>query len=282
MIRMMMRLERALAKNIMAIKKKQIREMAKVVKKGNLALIDWAVDQHAPALTRTLNVYYTRTISAFGGLVFNEVQKSPSFMLEVKGPMEERYWWRMRRWIRQESLNKAQGINYTMKKETRRLIDRGLRREEYDEFVDAVVAKPMSYTELSKSITDTLAKVAWQALRIARTEVHTAAVMSTQEATKTAGEEFGIVWGKYWLAANDERTRESHAAAGERYSEENPISMDAKYEIGREDGGVDMLSFPGDPSGSPGTIINCRCVELYKELPRAVQQGTGQMVEAEV
>lgn len=58
---------------------------------------------------------------------------------------------------------------------------------------------------------------------------------------------------KTWVAVLDESTREAHAEAD---GQEVPI--DESFEVDGED-----IAFPGDPSGSPGNVINCRCAVLY-------------------
>jgi uncharacterized protein with gpF-like domain len=85
---------------------------------------------------------------------------------------------------------------------------------------------------------------------IARTETHGAANFGSNEAAKQTG----LPLKKEWLAGMDERTRETHAEAGRQ----PPIGMDEKFEVGDSE-----LDFPGDPSGDPEEVINCRCTLAY-------------------
>lgn len=87
------------------------------------------------------------------------------------------------------------------------------------------------------------------AQRIARTEAHTAANKGQDEAAR----ESGVDLVKEWGATEDLRTREDHAKADGQIRE-----MDELFDVGDS-----KLSFPGDPSGPPEQIINCRCVALY-------------------
>ena len=59
---------------------------------------------------------------------------------------------------------------------------------------------------------------------------------------------------KEWLAAEDDRTRPTHADAGRG----PPIGMDDTFRVGDSD-----LQFPGDPSGAAEEVINCRCTLGY-------------------
>lgn len=84
--------------------------------------------------------------------------------------------------------------------------------------------------------------------RIARTVVTGAANSADHEAWRQSG----IVQGSYWLAALDTRVRDEHAIAHGQWQ-----SLGNKFEVGGE-----MLEYPGDPAGSPGNIIHCRCTTI--------------------
>lgn len=89
----------------------------------------------------------------------------------------------------------------------------------------------------------------WQAARIARTEVHTASTIGADTAARSTG----LDMVKEWLAAEDHRTRESHADA-----DGQEVGLNESFEVG----GV-SLEFPGDPKGPAREIINCRCAILH-------------------
>ena len=61
---------------------------------------------------------------------------------------------------------------------------------------------------------------------------------------------------KIWLSANDDATRDSHRDAGIYYAD-NPVALNEPFEIDGEN-----LMYPGDPNGSPGNVINCRCSKV--------------------
>jgi uncharacterized protein with gpF-like domain len=62
---------------------------------------------------------------------------------------------------------------------------------------------------------------------------------------------------KYWLTARDNRVREDHVEAGERYDIDHPIPQDEPFIVGGEE-----LMYPLDPRGSPGNTIRCRCIAV--------------------
>ncbi|MFA5777624.1 MAG: phage portal protein [Parcubacteria group bacterium] len=83
---------------------------------------------------------------------------------------------------------------------------------------------------------------------IARTEV-----LSANNAGSTFGyEQSGVVDQKEWLATLDSKCRASHAGA-----DGQKVDLDKKFKVDGEE-----LSYPGDPEGSAGNIINCRCTVL--------------------
>jgi hypothetical protein len=61
---------------------------------------------------------------------------------------------------------------------------------------------------------------------------------------------------KTWAAIDDARTRPAHAAA-----DGQTIAPGEKFLVDGE-----FLAHPGDPNGSPGNIINCRCTMLLEPI----------------
>ncbi|GAH28453.1 unnamed protein product, partial [marine sediment metagenome] len=64
---------------------------------------------------------------------------------------------------------------------------------------------------------------------------------------------------KGWLSAFLPTSRTDHTDADAYYSE-HPIPLSDPFEVGGE-----LLQYPGDPSGSPSNIINCKCA-TYPEV----------------
>jgi len=90
-----------------------------------------------------------------------------------------------------------------------------------------------------------------QALRIARTETTTA----TNYATTMAAHNSEYVLEKTWISAHDNRTRRPPKSHFD-HLDMNGQKVDeyGKFFVGGEE-----LDFPGDPNGSAGNTINCRC-----------------------
>lgn len=72
-----------------------------------------------------------------------------------------------------------------------------------------------------------------------------------------------------WLATDDKRTRHTHNEAdGQRVPVGQPFTV----------GGFE-LRFPGDPSGPPQEVIQCRCVALLVEVGETVDMSNRQFQE---
>lgn len=62
-------------------------------------------------------------------------------------------------------------------------------------------------------------------------------------------------WEKAWLSTEDSRTRETHEKA-----DQQRVPLKETFRVGRS-----RLMYPGDPSGEPEEVINCRCSLLLLE-----------------
>lgn len=118
--------------------------------------------------------------------------------------------------------------------------------------------------ELQGQVTEADARIrrdrsTWQvrAERIARTETTGAYNAGSQQAF---AEEQAAV--KTWLCAPDERTRDAHLEANG-----SVVAIDEPFYVDGE-----PLMYPGDPSGSAGNVINCRCTMIAGESTEQVRE----------
>jgi uncharacterized protein with gpF-like domain len=105
---------------------------------------------------------------------------------------------------------------------------------------------------IAKRISDNVGIISRQrGALIARTETHGAANYGADGAARATG----LKLRKEWVAAGElpesegGRTRDDHWEADGQI-----VDMDQAFEVGGE-----MLMYPGDPAGSAGNVINCRC-----------------------
>ena len=130
----------------------------------------------------------------------------------------------------------------SLKQPIRREITRGIMDGwTYDEMANHISAK----TNITKN----------RASTIARTECHRIASQASMDALEQASKDIKGGVKKRWCAVMDERTRISHQNVdGETVPYDEPFS--------------NGLMYPGDPSGPPEEVINCRC-SLFTVTPNS-------------
>ncbi len=84
---------------------------------------------------------------------------------------------------------------------------------------------------------------------ISATEVHSANEYGSAQAAQLSG----LMLKKMWQTTFDDKVRIDHAEA-----QGQEVDMDEAFDVGGE-----QLMYPGDPAGSPGNIIGCRCTVIY-------------------
>lgn len=83
----------------------------------------------------------------------------------------------------------------------------------------------------------------------------TNAVGAGNEGLLLSASEYGdLVSGKTWFSAQDGLVRPAHQDA-----DGQTVGMDESFDVDGE-----ALDYPGDPNGSPGNIVNCRCTMLLE------------------
>ena len=97
----------------------------------------------------------------------------------------------------------------------------------------------------------------WEARRIARTEIHN----SHNQGVMRIYDEVGVEYTQ-WIAADDDRTRESHAEINGEI-----IRLGDKYS--------NDLEYPGDTNGPIEEWINCRCSNAPYVIPYGYMAPSG-------
>jgi len=129
----------------------------------------------------------------------------------------------------------------------------------------------LSTCQIAKLIADQTPVIA--ALRaevIARTETHG----SAQFASQRVAEESRFPLVKKWVSVEDSRTRDFGEGDGvvdefsHRVMDGKTVDLREPFMVPIKTGGAEPLMFPGDPNGSAGNTINCRCVQTYERMSR--------------
>lgn len=135
-----------------------------------------------------------------------------------------------------KEIDPAKDIPWNMKKINAETLQGILQGES----MDKIAKRIMNVQEMNKT----------QAIRSARTIVTGAENKGRQDSYARA-EADGIILQKEWIATNDGRTRHSHAVL-----DGATVDQDKKFDNG--------LMYPGDPSGRPEEVYNCRCTLVAK------------------
>jgi len=98
---------------------------------------------------------------------------------------------------------------------------------------------------------------------IAETEVHSAAQFGAYNAALRSTR----LLLKTWNTTEDDLVRDFRQGGGfsHRLMQGVQKPLDIAFAVPHSRGGTESLRFPGDPEGSAGNIINCRCAVSYEE-----------------
>ena len=176
-------------------------------------------------------------ITAFGARIMQQ-GKHAGLVLETKLDFAEIMRRRALKYIQQEAIRRRiQRVTETTRRQIVNAVDSGYREGQ-------------TLPEVALSIRKIIPAIArYRADAIARTETHGAANYGSNEAAIG----LGLPIRREWLAAQDERTRETHAAADGQI-----VGPDDRFQVGDS-----FLAYPGDPAGDPEEVINCRCTLGY-------------------
>jgi uncharacterized protein with gpF-like domain len=176
-------------------------------------------------------------IEAFGGRILQQ-GKHAGLVLERKEDFSQTMRRRALQYIQQESVRRRiQQVTETTRRQIVGAVDRGYR-------------EGSTLPEVAASIRGVIPSIArFRADTIARTETHGAANFGSNEAAKLTG----LPLRREWLAAEDERTRDTHKEADGQI-----VGQDEAFSVGDS-----LLMYPGDPAGDPEEVVNCRCTLGY-------------------
>ena len=195
---------------------------------------------------RNMGIVFAKNIRRIGSVFSNDVFDNVNKEKQTDPPdtkgMREEYNQAQDRFIIAHTASQVTKLGLTTKKLLRKIIQDGLNEGlSAKKIADAIREKRK---RINKS----------RARRIARTEVHSVSQFATDEAIKASRVEFD----REWVALKDKRTRNAHILSDKQKRKQNQ-----PFDVGGE-----KLRFPGDPLGSAGNVINCRCVLIYHAVSR--------------
>lgn len=191
-----------------------------------------------------------------GGVNGAKLAKS-SIKAQIKSTEVERWTWVINEYLRTNGLlNLSIEITNTLRKQIIKVLQKSV--EEGWGIEETV--RQLNTAKFPK----------WMATRIVRTEL----AKATNTGAYVGAMDAGIELEKMWISATDSRTR---FIPRNKYDH---LHMDGKI-VGMDDGfvvpsleNVESLLYPGDPKGSAGNLINCRCTVAF--VP--VRDGEGKPI----
>lgn len=197
--------------------------------------------KHEQRLGEILLAHYQDVMPFFGGFATKPIKARHGYV--ERKAVRTTFHALLMEWASTRALENASSIADTNMNDVRRKIEAGLE-------------DGLGNEEIGREIRKVTQDTPYRAATIARTETHAAATYGAIQEARQISEELGMELVKEWLPTLDDRTRPEHAALLNM----EPIGLDEKFDVGGE-----MLDRPGDPSGSPENIINCRCAILTTE-----------------
>ena len=207
---------------------------AEQVEKGNVLVTLTDTDTGRIVLTG-----WERAVETFGRRMADQIGKRHG-SLERKERVAEYLSIAFQHFAQRWIATKVTEIDGTTEKHIRELVEYGMQEGQ-------------TLTEIGLNLMKVSSEIArYRSHVIARTETHFAAGF----ANETAAEESGLDLEKEWVAAWDDRTRETHIEAdGQR------VPLGGRFNVGGYE-----LEYPGDASGPAEEVIMCRCVATYIEV----------------
>lgn len=241
--RIRLKFQRLIAQNIAGTMRQAV---AALKRDGSDISLESVVKSRQAGLEAILANEWRVAAKTFGDRILERVSKSGHF--EKKDATSDYFESAIQSYIKVWALDAAKDISQTTARQIRGLILQG-------------VDEGLGIDAIGRLITDRIPIMSTvRANTIARTETHTASAFGAQMAAEAAE----LPLRKEWVSTNDDRTREEgwdHAGMDGVI-----VGLHESFTVtNNETGETEELDFPGDPSGSAGNIINCRCVCAYLE-----------------
>lgn len=164
--------------------------------------------------------------------------------------------------------------NYPKELAVKRGIDLAYGKKKITEVVTSGILRGTSIPKTAKELMQAIPTMtSASAIRAARTAMTSAQNAGRQDSYKAA-QDMGLKLQKRWVATKDSRTRKRH-----RKMDGETVGLDEKFSNG--------MRYPGDRTGKPEDVYNCRCtmrtvepegIEAEPRMMRARDPKTGENV----
>lgn len=219
-----------------------MREGADGYERNGEDALDASVRAHRAEVESTLRGDYESAWEVFSGRVLDGIEQRHGGRgrWQRKDRTEEAVEEAKRQFIAEALSDRVDKIMRTTRNQMRAIITRS-------------IADGVGVDEIGRRIRNAAPEIARARSEvIARTETHSAS-MGAQNAAAEASD---VTVLKGWISAGDDRTRDDEF--DHVFADNEQIAVGELYQATGE-----PMRYPGDPNGSPGNIILCRCGEEY-------------------
>ena len=239
LLRLMGKFERSMVQRVYPVIQSTYEEASKLVEHGQTDF-SIVIEKHRQAMQKQLQKEYDNLLAYFGTFTFDQFKKAYQKRIVVPKTksMEDIYWQNIKQWSQMSVLYKSREISKTTNKLIQSLIRNGMQNGLSNaEIVDELMDKRKTFNKV-------------RAIRIVRTETHSAANKAIDEAVRSTG----YTHDRIWRATLDDRVRGANPKDRFNHLKANGQKRDLNTPF---DVSGDKLNFPGDPKGRAGNVVNC-------------------------
>lgn len=218
-------------------------ELDRAMRVASEAYPNWerTIPQHKQNMYRMMRQQSELAASLAANRARSNFKKGMPWRLEWKLNTEEQLNTRVTLWAQSNAAKKVTSVSDTTRKRISDIIAAGVGDDKHPD-------------EIARTIRDTMDMSHRRALTIARTESHAAQMTGQHMSMEETSKELDMPMLKVWVCTQDQNTRDTHVKA-----DGQKVKMDDKFKVGEAE-----LAYPGDPSGPPEEVINCRCAIVYE------------------
>ena len=202
-----------------------------------------AVMIHEARIQSAITSMYRDAYLMVGGRVGEALERFKGYQPAERKQfqMSDAFRFGLESFIRQWAARKVTGITQTTIAQFADIVERG-------------IAEGLTLDDVAGLISSRGREMsAYRAHAIARTETHAAA----NAGALNAAQESGVVSLKEWIPVDDGRTRTLDNSDFDHVNVDS-VPINQPFDVSG-----DLLMYPGDPNGSPGNVIMCRCAMGY-------------------
>lgn len=245
LLRFERRFDARLAKEI----SKVMRDLAN--ENGNIGKRAEILANHRNRLRSILVTEWNAAFEWYGNRVIDALEKSGNLKMEFKEvgrtPAFDEA---VAKWVQTYGAQKVTQIAGTTSEQAEKIINGVVAEGAREGWSEAELAKQLS--KVMREQSTVLSR--FRSRMIARTETHGAA----NAANQIAAEASGIPLKKEWVSAGDSRVRtRPEDRFDHRDANGQTVNVNESFEVSGE-----QLRYPGDPNGSAGNVIGCRCASV--------------------